>query len=210
MVIDTNKWLPGGQKVLISPISLGEPDWQQQNFPINLTLERVKHSPSLDEHQPVSHEYETQLFKYYGYGSYWMGSDLWGTYPHPPPLADVKVLEDATQLKVEDRHLRSTEAIKGYSIQARDKKIGHIDDFIFNTDNWTIPYIVIDTNNWLPGGRKILISRQNIESINWEARTVTVALSAEKIQDSPLFEPEMNIDDAYESALNKYYGISQD
>ncbi|ATC96390.1 PRC-barrel domain-containing protein [Pseudoalteromonas tunicata] len=179
MLVDTNKWLPGGKKVLISPISLGEPDWEQHEFPINLTLERVKNSPSLEEHQPISHQYEVQLFKYYGYGNYWMGNDLWGTYPFPSPLVDAQVLENAAQVNTDDRHLRSTEELTGYGIQAQDKKIGHIDDFILNDESWSIPYIVVDTNNWLPGGRKVLISNVCIESINWDKHSITVKLSAE-------------------------------
>lgn len=33
MVVDTNLWLPFGQKVLFSPISLGKPDWENEVFP---------------------------------------------------------------------------------------------------------------------------------------------------------------------------------
>lgn len=208
MVVDTNLWLPGGRKVLISPVSLGKLDWTQHQFPINLTRDGVKNSPLLDEHQPISHQYETELFQYYGYGFYWMGGDLWGTYPHPTPLADAGVLEDATQLKSQDRHLRSTEEVKGYGVQASDKRFGHIDDFIFDDDNWTIPYVVVDTRNWLPGGRKVLISRESVETVNWADRSLSVTLTTQIIQDSPLFSPEMLIDPKYEDAIRQYYGLS--
>jgi hypothetical protein len=210
MVVDTNLWLPGGRKVLISPISLGEPHWDQLQIPINLTREKVKNCPPLEEHQPISHQYETELFHYYGYGFYWMGDGLWGTFPHPTPLVDADVLEDKTQLKTEDRHLRSTDAVKGYGIQSTDKKIGHIYDLILDDSNWTIPYIVVDTNNWLPGGRKVVISHSCIESVNWADRSFTVKLSAQKIQDSPLFDPEMLVDAEYENAIRQYYGDFQD
>ena len=53
MVADTRKWLPG-RKVLISPASLGEPDWNSQTFPIGLSRQQIKDSPALDEHEPVS------------------------------------------------------------------------------------------------------------------------------------------------------------
>lgn len=210
MVADTNKWLPFGRKVLISPISLGEPDWEQHKFPIHLTREEIKNSPSLDEHQPISHLYETELFKYYGYGYYWMNEGLWGTYPNPTPLVDDNVLEDNTQIKTEDRHLRSTDEVKGYRIHATDQEIGHIDDFILNDDNWTILYIVVDTHNWLPGGRKVLISHQSIEAVSWADGSITVNVSAQKIKESPPFELERLIDPQYEIHLRKYYEISQD
>ena len=210
MVVDTNKWLPGGRNVLISPISLGKPDWQQQQLPIKLTREQIKNSPSLDEHQPVSHQYEADLFKYYGYGYYWMGGGLWGSYPHPTPLVDANVLEDAAQIKTADRNLRSIDTVKGYGIQAIDAEIGHIDDFILNDEDWSLRYLVMDTNNWLPGGRKILISHKFVESINWVDRSVTVKLSTQKLNDSPLYDPEMIINHEYEIALRQYYGLAED
>ncbi|BFM11983.1 PRC-barrel domain-containing protein [Simiduia litorea] len=206
MVIDTNKWLPGGRKVLISPISLGDPDWDTYQFPINLTKKGVEASPQLEEHQPLSHKYEAELFKYYGYGAYWMGDNLWGTYAHPTPLADAGVLEGLTELKKEDRNLRSVKELKGYRIHALDKDLGHIDDFIVGDDNWRIPYIVIDTNNWLPGGRKVLISRNSIESVNWGDRSITVNLGCRKIENGPEFYPKKFADPKFEREIRQYYG----
>ena len=211
MVANTNKWLPGGRTVVISPISLGKPDWDKHYLPINLTCEEIENSPSLDEHQPISHQYEADLFKYYGYGYYWMGGGLWGTYARPTPLVDSGVLEDAVQVKTEDRHLRSVKKVKGYAIKASDKKIGHIDDFILNADNWTLPYIVVDTNSWLlVGGRKVLISHKNIEAVNWADQSVVVNISTQKIEASPTFDPELINDQEYMDVLNIHYGISQD
>lgn len=209
MVADTNKWLPGGRKVLISPISLGEPDWQQHKFSINLSRNGIKNSPSLDEHQPISHQYEVALFKYYGYGYYWMDKGLWGNSSRSTPLVDKNTLEDTAEIKAEDRHLRSTDEVKGYRVHATDQEIGHIDDFILNDDNWAMPYLVIDTRNWFPGGRKILISHELIKSINWADNSVTVNLNAHQIHKSPPFDSARLIDPQYEIHLRQYYAISQ-
>lgn len=48
MVADTGKWLPG-RKVLVSPISLGEPNWGVKVFPVRLTKEQIEEAPGLDE-----------------------------------------------------------------------------------------------------------------------------------------------------------------
>ncbi|MEJ2023797.1 MAG: PRC-barrel domain containing protein [Deltaproteobacteria bacterium] len=53
IVADTGKWLPG-RKVLISPISLGEPDWSSRRFPVKMTRDEVESSPPLDADAPVS------------------------------------------------------------------------------------------------------------------------------------------------------------
>ena len=65
MVADTGKWLPG-RKVLISPLSLEEPEWATRKFPVTLTKEQIEKSPPLDEDAPVS-----RLYDYYGRPKYW-------------------------------------------------------------------------------------------------------------------------------------------
>ena len=210
MVVDTNKWLPFGRKVLISPISLGNINSEENQIFVNLTLDDVKSSPLLEEHQPISHLYESELFKYYGYGYYWTNKGLWGSHLNPTPLVNANVLEDANLVKVEDRNLRSTDEVKGYDILATDKKIGHIEDFILNDDDWTMPYVVVNTRNWLPGGRKVLISREFIKTINWAEDTITVNVTAQKILESPLLNLERLIDPQFEIHLRKYFETSKD
>lgn len=65
MLADTGKWLPG-QKVLISPISLGEPDWESRRFPVKLTRDQVETSPGIERDEPVSRQYEAELFAHLG------------------------------------------------------------------------------------------------------------------------------------------------
>ncbi len=47
MVADTGKWLRG-KKVLVSPISLGKPDWDGKLFPVRLSKEQIEKAPGLD------------------------------------------------------------------------------------------------------------------------------------------------------------------
>lgn len=70
MVADTGDWRKE-RKVLVSPISLGEPDWGSKLFPVKLTKKRIEEAPALDEHAPVSRQYETSLAQYYSWPYYW-------------------------------------------------------------------------------------------------------------------------------------------
>jgi hypothetical protein len=210
MVADTNQWLPGGRKILISPISLGEPDWQNQKFPIKLSREGIENSPLLEENKPVSQQYETAFFKYYGYGYYWMGDGLWGTYPNPAPLINTNIAEVESDGSAQARHLRSTDEVQGYDIHAADKTIGHVEDFIVNDKNWAIVYIVVNTRNWLPRGRKVLIAPDWLTSVSWVDRAVSVKLTAQKIKDSPKYNAEEFIDPNYEQALHEFYFAPKD
>ena len=49
--------------------------------------------------------------------------------------------------------LRSIKDIQGYVLGAQDGEIGRCSDFLFDDKNWTVRYIVADTQKWLPGRR---------------------------------------------------------
>ena len=57
LVVETGRWLPDRQ-VLISPISIGHPDWSAQLLPVFLTKAQVKGSPDIDTNKPVSRQRE--------------------------------------------------------------------------------------------------------------------------------------------------------
>jgi hypothetical protein len=107
--------------------------------------------------------------------------------------------------KNNETNLRSTEEVLGYDIQATDDAVGHVEDFIFDDETWIIRYIVVDTRNWLPGG-KVLVSPEWIKSINWAKRTVSVDLNRHTIKNSPEFDPSQPVNRKYEIQLYDYYG----
>ncbi|MFN2354895.1 MAG: PRC-barrel domain-containing protein [Desulfopila sp.] len=55
--------------------------------------------------------------------------------------------------------------MRGYSIKATDTDIGHIKDFILDEETWIIRYLIVDTGNCLPGGKKVIIPPQWVEVI---------------------------------------------
>ncbi|MFQ3235932.1 MAG: sporulation protein YlmC with PRC-barrel domain [Paraglaciecola sp.] len=190
MYVDTHKWLPLGEKVLISPISLREIDREEERVHVALSTQQVKDSPSIDEHKPVSREYEELLFTYLGYGYYWTGPGAWGEYAHPTALAQPKI--DAEQDDEEPaehhshaNHLRSIDELQGYEVKTVDGTIGQIHDLILNTANWKIPLIVLDTHRWLPGSKKVFISPKHIRSINWLEQDVICSLKITEIEHCP-------------------------
>ncbi len=207
MVADTRKWLPG-RKVLVSPISLGQPDWQGDRLPVKLTREQIQRSPSLAEDQPVSRQYENLYFDYYHWPYYWTGPYPWGTHPEPQLLyVDQQVRrERQKEFERSDNHLRSTKEVDGYHLQALDGEIGHVEDFLADTDSWTIRYLVIDTRNWLPG-RKVLIAADWFENISWANRIVSVKLRQDQIKDSPPYKPGEPVDRGYERSVYNFYGL---
>lgn len=210
MVADTATWLPG-RHVLISPISLGEPNWSGKLFPVKLTKEKVKNSPPLETDMPVSREYEKRLFKFYGHPYYWIGHNVWGYSAYPASLYGM-VREEEKDVKKEQaeeeqpNHLRSAKEVKGYYIHATDDRIGHVEDFIVEDNTWIIRYIVVDTRNWLPGGKKVLVSSDWVTEIQWEEKELAVDLTRDTIKNSPEYDPNIPVNREYEVRLYDFYG----
>ncbi len=213
LIVDTGTWL-AERKVLISPYSVMHP--MQVDGPIRLMLnrEQVKHSPDVDTHQPVSRRHESEVLRHYSYPDYWVGADLWGMggFPFLPLMPVVPAVPSAppsnlhVQMPAEDVHLRSSDHVTGYDIQATDGNIGHVVDFVFDEDSWALRYLVVDTRNWWPGGRKVLISPQWIKSISWELRSVSVHMTCEQIKASPEFDDRLVLSRDYEQRLYAAYG----
>jgi hypothetical protein len=206
MVADTGKWLPG-RKVLISPISLGEPEWAMRRFLVHLTKEQIENGPPLDEHAPVSRQYEKRYFNHYYWPYYWTGGELWGAMPYPPamPVPPKGLVEETTEEEPEESHLRSVNEVTGYHIQAEDGEVGHVEDFVMDDETWTIRYMVVDTRNWLPG-RKVLVAPPWIETVDWANKSVSVGLSIQEVKESPEYDPAQPVNREYEIRLYDFYG----
>lgn len=201
LVVDTTKWLPGG-KVLISPLSVRSIDWQHRTVVVSLTREQIKGSPTIDTDKPVTMQRERAYLDYFGYPYYWAGPLRWGPTPFPPGPAGSgmhsgteywweqqrRILEQPEQQG--DPHLRSTEAVCGYHIEASDGGIGHVQDFLFDQQDWGIRFLAVDTRNWLPG-RHVLIAIDWIERVSWGERKVHVSMTREAIRHAPEWRPEL-------------------
>ncbi|RJR36022.1 MAG: PRC-barrel domain containing protein [Desulfobacteraceae bacterium] len=200
MVADTGKWLPG-RKVLISPAWLGKPRWSDGRLPVGATKEQVENSPPLEIGQPISQDYEQRLY------DYWTSPALWGTYAEPAmPYAQMAQARGYYKtVSPEARGLESTMEVTGFTIQATDGEIGHVEDFVLDDDDWTIRYIIVDTRNWLPG-RKVLVSTKWLSDIRWEDKKVSVGMTKDNVRSSPEYIPE-RLDREYEMGLHRHYGF---
>jgi hypothetical protein len=214
LVVDTGSWL-FGREVLISPYSVCKPLGSGKNIDVILTREQVKSSPDIDTHQPVSRQHEVEYLGYYAYPAYWGGSGVWdmGAFPvlpsNIPRSEDIAAARALRQRYIEtnDIHLRSSTKVIGYDIHTADGSIGHIEDFIFDEQSWTIRYAVVDTRNWWPGGRKVLIAIHWVDGIDWGSSTVHVKLSREQVKNSPEYQDGMPINHEYEKHLHHAYNL---
>jgi len=113
--------------------------------------------------------------------------------------------KEKKKVEVRDPHLRSTNELLGYDIEATDGEIGHVEDFIADEESWIIHYMVVDTRDWLPG-KKVLVSPLWVDYISWAGSRVHVDLTRKMIKDSPEFDPKAPVNREYEERLYDYYG----
>ncbi|BET65422.1 PRC-barrel domain-containing protein [Opitutales bacterium ASA1] len=190
LVADTGGWLTG-RKVLLAPDAVTVGVWPEGKLPVRLTRKQVEDSPGIEEDAPVSQQHQRDLHSYYGWPVYW------GAAPYPmsgvlPPAVPVTTAGDAiapAAVPAGDPNLRSGGEVTGCTIQATDGDLGHVGDFLVDTRDWVIRFVIVDTRNWLPG-RKVLLRPRHVDRVSWSRGEVTVKLDRKSIEERPEFDPD--------------------
>ncbi len=101
----------------------------------------------------------------------------------------------------------SVQETYGKKLGASDGEIGHVKDFYFDDQTWTLRYLVADTGGWLEG-RRVLISPHSLGHLAPEGRVLLVNLARKKIEESPsIFEHEP-VSRQQEEEYYRHYGYS--
>ncbi len=208
LVVSTGGWL-SGRKVLISPISLGRPVWEEKALPVSLTRRQVELSPDVNTESPVSRELEASYLGYFGYPYYWDGEGLWGVGAYPGGLAPIPPVSPETRSRgrssePRETHLRSFRALSRYHIHASDGDIGHVHDMLVDDQTWAVRYLVVDTSNWW-GGHHVLVAWSWIDSVSWVESTISVDLTKQAVKDSPPYDGAQLVDRPHEQAVHDHY-----
>lgn len=78
--------------------------------------------------------------------------------------------------------LRTTELL-GHGVVARDGKAGDVHDCLFDDEDWTVRYVVVETSDWLPG-RRVLIPAPRV-AVAAESRQLRVELTRHEAEAYP-------------------------
>ena len=209
LVVETASWLKG-RKLLVSPIAVRSINWEERRIQINLSRQQLSASPVIETEQPVSRQQELQLFDYYGYPDYLGGEQLWGATPYPliPPLRMLRTGDRPAAEAVGLPHLGSLCEVHGYSLHALDAAIGHLEEFLIDTTNWAMRYLVVGIHRrW--SGRKVVIPPQWIRQMDWPQKLVVLDVARDVIQNAPEFDPTPGYARPYETNLYKHYQGAQ-
>ncbi len=197
LIVDTGNWLTGRQ-VLISPLSLGFLDWDQKVLHLNLTREKIEHSPSVATDQPVSRQWEIGYYDYHVLPYYWSDGGTGGAYSYPGAVMAMPI-EGSVSLERDPReepeqehaslHLQSARDLSGYGISATDGHIGHLKDFLVDVESWQIGFLAVDTGDWWPD-KKVLLAPAWVERVNGSDQTVTVNVTREQVRGATPWKPQ--------------------
>ena len=101
--------------------------------------------------------------------------------------------------------LRSLKDLQGYGVKATNGDLGSVADFLMDDQDWVCRYLVVHTGGYF-NERDVLISPMFFRQIEWAARLFHLALTQEKIKDSPDTNTDLPVSRQHERDYYHYYG----
>lgn len=172
MVVDTGGWV-AGRRMLVSPQAVEAGISDPGKLRIGATREQLKDAPGAQTDLPVAEQQRIAQAEGFGPPYYWSNPVLWG---RGGPVAQA-----AHEKREADPHLRSSNEVIGYDVQALDGSLGNVDDFVIDERTWKISGVVVDTKKWWPGG-EVRLSPQHVERIDSAGRKLHVCLSRDELK----------------------------
>ncbi|EDM37833.1 hypothetical protein PBAL39_15449 [Pedobacter sp. BAL39] len=186
-IVETGSWL-FQRKVLISPDAVdSEAKISSNVLPVNLTKDQVEHSPNIDTDMPVSRQMESSLFDYYSwplFGRAGMG------YPTTGMLKGATAFANKVEREPDfDPHLRSFKHIAQYEVWNAQGRVGLAKDFIINTSDWKISFLLLDDAS-TSDRERVVVAAECIISVDWDTYKVKISLKNDEIQSALRINPQ--------------------
>lgn len=96
-------------------------------------------------------------------------------------------------------------AMRGASVHASDGAVGHVADFYFDDESWTVRFAVVDTGSWL-SGRAVLLPLAALEDLDWTNRHLRVKPTRDQVRDSPDVDTIRPVSRQMEASALAHYG----
>ena len=201
------KSIEPSERILVPRVFLDIPIWKYRKIPSELISDKIDRCPKISSHLPISRKYEEELNKHYQVVPYWSAAYFGpvGTYYPPRPI-------EGPFTEIEEDNLgsilRSFNEVKGYHVETVDGRLGHLDDLIIDDSDWQIVYAIMDTSNWLPFSKKVMIAVSWMNKISYVDRKICVNLDKETIKKAREYYPHLVRDEEFEKSNYDYYSMS--
>ena len=101
--------------------------------------------------------------------------------------------------------LRSLKDLERYNVSATDGDIGSVANFLLDDERWAIRYLVVKTGGFF-NERRVLISPISFREVDWSAARFHLALTMDKIKNSPSVDVDKPVSRQHERDYYGYYG----
>lgn len=101
--------------------------------------------------------------------------------------------------------LRSLKDLERYKVNASDGDIGSVVNFLIDDERWVVRYLVVQTSGFLDG-RRVLISPISFGQADRSAQRFQVALTMDKVKNSPSIDLDKPVSRQHEQDYAGYYG----
>jgi PRC-barrel domain len=100
--------------------------------------------------------------------------------------------------------LRNLKDLERYTVTATDGDVGSVVDFLLDDERWTVRYLVVRAGGFF-GGREVLVSPAFFREAEWSTLRFHLALTREKVKNSPSVEADSPVSRRYEHDYYRYY-----
>lgn len=186
------------KKTLLAPegIARSELETNRSAIPLTVRQDQIESAPGLQNHLPVSRKKEAETLGHYNWTPYWI--------PGSPKNFERRAWAAAvsqTQLEEEnDSNLRSVKEVIGYRVRNASTRVGELADLILDVDDYSVPYVAIDTKPRHEGGLRLVPTgpsgyKMRFDSHKREAWTNCSALYLFESPSADLSEGRLSIGD---------------
>ncbi|PYZ94186.1 hypothetical protein CR194_01215 [Salipaludibacillus keqinensis] len=192
------------EKVFISPVSIEKMDINEEVIRVGITQDEAQKAPDPGE-EAVTRKYEKDFSHYYRMSPYWLGTGVWGNAASAREMVYEEVPVRAEELEDNQSHVHQAKLVTGYELSVKDDTFGKIEDMLLDESSFRIKYFVADTKKWLPGGKKVLISPEWVEAIDWGKAQINIDVTREQIESAPEYLSKIDLTDERERELWFHY-----
>jgi len=168
-------------KVILDPIEAMEPDSDEKVFPFRLTKDEIKRHPIPESDPPLSHSTKRSgpdAMRSAGAGS------MIGAGPTELAMSGGGPAYESSYIDPDPR-LRSASDVQDYKLRSGTEEIGKVTDFVLNSENWTVPYAVVE----LAGEhRQVLLPTEQISKIGFPDRVLETEVMLDALREAQPFE----------------------
>ena len=101
--------------------------------------------------------------------------------------------------------LRSLKDLERYTVTATDGDVGGVVNFLLDDEHWVVRYLVVETAG--PSGPPpVLISPIFFRHVDWATHTFGLALTMDKVKNSPSIDVDRPVSRQHERDYYGYYG----